>query len=277
MTSPTSSSTGTVFPHFVEGSGWTTSFMLVNPTDTEMSGTLQFSDPSGVPVSNLPYILPARAARQFATSASSETVRVGSVSVVPAQGTMAPAGSLVFSYEAGGVRITEAGVPAISSGTAFRIYVESSNGVQSGIALANTSSSDTTVRLEIMNLSGASVSTTTVTLGAKSQIAKFLNELPGFQTLRTPLQGLLRITSTAPLAVIGLRSRTNERGDFLITTTPPVVESSSAPAQLFFPHFADGGGYTTQFILFSGGKPGSVNGTIRFFSQAGQPLDLKLK
>jgi len=41
--------------------------------------------------------------------------------------------------------------------------------------------------------------------------------------------------------------------------------------------FADAGGYTTQFILFSNGASKSLSGTIRFFSQLGQPLDLKLR
>jgi hypothetical protein len=45
--------------------------------------------------------------------------------------------------------------------------------------------------------------------------------------------------------------------------TPPLSE-------LFFPHFADSGGYTTQFILFNGITGRSLNGTIRFFSQSGE-------
>ena len=40
---------------------------------------------------------------------------------------------------------------------------------------------------------------------------------------------------------------------------------------------AEGGGYTTQFILFSppGARPSS--GWLRFYSQAGVPLNLSLK
>ncbi len=266
-----------VFPHFADGGGWTTTFLLVNPTDAGISGTLQFADSSGKPTSSLSYSIPGRSARQFATSGSGDAVRVGAVSVIPAQNNAAPAGSLVFSYNKSGIRLTEAGVPAIAAGTAFRAYVEASDAVQSGIALVNTSSNATSVRLELINLSGASISTTTISLAANAQLSKFLAELPGFQTLSLPIQGLLRITSSTPIAVVGLRSRINERGDFLITTTPPIPESTSAPAELFFPHFADAGGYTTQFILFSAGSRNSVNGTIRFFAQSGQSLDLKLR
>ena len=104
-----------------------------------------------------------------------------------------------------------------------------------------------------------------------------LTELPGLQSLSLPVQGLLRITSTSPIAVVGLRSRTNERGDFLITTTPPVAEDEPASTtEMVFPHIVEGGGYTTQFILFSG-KPGQASaGTLRFLSQSGQPLNLNI-
>src|SRR5262249_53708590 len=35
------------FPHVVDGAGWTTQFVLVNPTDNAITGTLQFLDQSG--------------------------------------------------------------------------------------------------------------------------------------------------------------------------------------------------------------------------------------
>jgi hypothetical protein len=87
----------------------------------------------------------------------------------------------------------------------------------------------------------------------------------------------LRITSASPIAVLGLRGRTNERGDYLVTTTPPVAEGTAPSQELFFPHFADSGGYTTQFILFNGVVGQSANGTIRFFSQSGESLGLQLR
>jgi len=275
LNSPPSNSV--VFPHFADGGGWTTDILLVNPTDSAISGTLRFTDPAGSLTSSLDYSIPGKTARQFASGGSGDDVRVGAASVVPASGSAAPAGSLVFSYWKSGIRVTQAGVPAVPPTTAFRVYVEASDAVQSGIAMTNMSSNSATVRLELINLSGASVSTTTVSLAPNAQLSRFLTQLPGFQNLSLPIQGLLRITSAAPVAVVGLRSRRNERGDFLITTTPPVAENSSSTSELFFPHFVDGGGYTTQFILFSAGARAPLNATLRFLSQTGQALDLKLK
>ena len=108
------------------------------------------------------------------------------------------------------------------------------------------------------------------------QAAMFLNQIPGFSTLPTPFQGVLRIVGPASgISVVGLRGRTNERGDFLITTTPPSNEAGTpTSADLLFPHLVNGGGYTTQFILFSGTAGQTSNGTLHFFTQNGSPFNL---
>src|SRR5439155_9805501 len=188
-----------------------------------------------------------------------------------------PGGSLIFSYTRSNIRVSQAGVPVSIAGNAFRLYVEASDTTQSGIAIMNTSTTSASVRLELMDLSGASLAGTTITLAGNAQLAGFLTEIPGLQSLSLPIQGSLRITSASPIAVLGLRGRTNERGDYLVTTTPPVAEGTPPSQELFFPHFADSGGYTTQFILFNGVVGQSANGTIRFFSQSGQPLGLQLR
>ena len=77
--------------------------------------------------------------------------------------------------------------------------------------------------------------------------------------------------------MVGLRGRQNERGDFLITTTPPVEEGVKASSnEMLFPQVVDGGGYTTQMVVFSGSTGQSATGMIRFISQAGQSLGLSL-
>ena len=61
-----------------------------------------------------------------------------------------------------------------------------------------------------------------------------------------------------------------------MTTTPPVPDGATTLPELFFPQFADSGGYSTQFVLF-GSAGQSISGNIRFFSQAGQPAELRLR
>jgi len=75
--------------------------------------------------------------------------------------------------------------------------------------------------------------------------------------------------------VSGFRTRSNERGDFLITAIPVTNELVPAPpTELVFPQVVGLGGFTSQFVLFSGTLSQSGLGTVRFFTQNGQPLTL---
>jgi hypothetical protein len=66
----------------------------------------------------------------------------------------------------------------------------------------------------------------------------------------------------------------NERGDFLLTTFPIADMIKPAPSPIIIPQFADGGGFTTEFILLSAG-PSSV-ATVSFFGDTGAPVVLSL-
>jgi hypothetical protein len=136
-----------------------------------------------------------------------------------------------------------------------------------------------TVTLELRKLDGSPTGlTSTLTLPANGQTAVFLNQLQGFGSLPTEFQGVLRVSSSTPISVAGLRGRYNERNDFLITTTPPLDESTPpSTAPLYFPQIADGGGFTTQLILLNGDLGQLASGTIQLFSQIGGALDLTLR
>jgi hypothetical protein len=173
----------------------------------------------------------------------------------------------------------------ITSGTGFRVYVETAGvpgqigNINSGIAVANTSSAAGSVTFDVTDLTGASIggiAPVAIPLGANGQTAKFLTDI--FPSLGNPFKGVVRITTTsAGLSVVGLRTRINERGDFLITTTPPSNESSpTTAAPLFFPQVADGGGFTTEFILFSGTPSQTSAGILEFVNQSGSPFALPL-
>jgi hypothetical protein len=99
-------------------------------------------------------------------------------------------------------------------------------------------------------------------LPANAQVAEFVNDI--FVGVSLPFQGVLRVSATgASVAVAALRGRYNERGDFLMSTTPPTNENAPAPTtQMVFPHIVNGGGFTTQFILFSGAANQSASGNL---------------
>jgi len=274
---------GTVFlPQFADGGGWKTQVILVNPTDTPMTGTVEFANGTGAAAnvtvgaqtsSSFMYSVPRRGSQKFVTSGLAQVTSSGSVRIVPAGGGFVPVSQVVFSFRSGAITISEAGVTP-SIGTVFRMFAESSwrpgtpGNIQTGIALTNTASSLATVTFELMRLDGSSTGTApaSISVPAFGQTAKFLGEI--FTSLPDAFSGMLRISSTTNISVVGLRGRYNERSEFLITTTPPADEAA-APINdvLFFPHFADSGGYTTEFILFSGAGGQASSGKLQLFPQ----------
>jgi hypothetical protein len=275
-----------VIPHFADGAGSATQIVLVNPADTPISGTIQFLDQSGAPVtinlnsessSSFKYSIPQRSSQKWQTPGDGTTTRVGSVRVSPDRGTAVPSGLVIFSFRKNGITVTEAGVPATAPANVFRLYAESNGSVQTGIAIANASGSVATVTVEGNSFDGTSPTLKqTFDLPAYGQTATFLNQLVGSSSLQ--FQGTLRLSSTAPISVIGIRGRYNERDDFLITTTPPVEETTTrSAAPLFFPHIADSGGYTTQIILYNANPGESPAGTVQFFDQSGGPLNVTIR
>jgi sugar lactone lactonase YvrE len=282
-------------PHFSDGGGWTTQILLVNSGDTALAGTVEFRGDDGSLTSvsmagqnkaTFPYAVPPRSSQKLATDGTASTVARGSVRIIPGDGGAAPLPLAIFSYKPGGTAtVSQAGVSS-TSGTAFRIYVESStsNGqpgtIQSGIAIANETSTPATVTLGLTNLDGSSTGLPSPTFQALppfGHISEFL--IQAFPDVPNRFKGILRVSTTsAGISVIGLRSRYNERGDFLISTTPPAAETtSSGGAELVLPHLPDGGGYTTQIILFSQSPGQSSSGSLVLLQDSGQPLAAELR
>ncbi len=227
------------------------------------------------------YAIAPRTSKRFTTSNPVGSVSVGSVRATPDSGSSTPSGVGVFSLTSGGITVSEAGVPALPTGSAFRVYVEASGttgqvgSIRSGLAVTDTSATANTVTLELTSLDGSTVGAAeTLSLPPSGQVAQFIDEL---FSLPADFSGVLRVTSTSDIALVGLRGRTNQRSDFLITTTPPSNEvSTPASVDIYFPHIADSGGWATQFVLFSGTAGQASAGTLSFIDQAGQPLDLSV-
>jgi hypothetical protein len=290
-----------IFPHFADGGGWSTQIVLVNPSDETLTGTIRFSgqgtatavaEPVIVTVDNqtgssFPYSIAPRSARRFRTLGQPAIARVGTVRAFAEGGTKTPSGLAIFSLTIGGITVTEAGVPVFKPASALRLYAQASGvegsagSVQTAVAVANPSPTAVMANFELSTLDGAATGLTgTATVPAGGQVAMSLKQIQGFAALPPFFEGVLRIstTSSAGLAVIGLRNRYNERNEYLVTTTPPVDENAAtSSAPLIFPHVADGGGYTTQFILYSASPGLAATGNLRFISETGGPLDLALR
>ena len=285
-----------LFPHFADGGGWTTQVVLVNPTDSPVSGTVFFrgqgsavtpADTLVVTVNGqsgltFPYTIPARSSVNLRTSGQSSNIIAGSVHVTPASGSTAPSGLVIFTFRNGGVTVTEAGVPVLRSSSAFRLFIEerSESGSdirQTGIAIANPGSGGATVNLELTALNGSPVAASTVTVSGNGQIALFVRDIPAFAAaFADHFHGVLRVTTNSPdgICVVALKGRYNARRDFLITTALASDENASpGNSELLFPHVVTGGGYLTEYVFFSGLPGRATSGTTVFFNQSGQPAN----
>jgi hypothetical protein len=288
------SSAPVVFPQYADGAGWSTEVALVNAGDVTLSGTLRFLDPAGSPLtitvngqsaSSFNYSIPPRSSRSWQTSGAGDSTATGSIVVTPASGQASPVGVSMFAFRAGGVTVTETGVPSTPASTAFRVYAETAGNfgdvgsIQSGFAISNSSTSPATVTISLDGLDGSVTPglSGTLSIPPGAQMALMLDQLPGIGGAAGAFQKALRVRSTGPVSIVGLRIRVNERGEFLMTTTPPTDESSAPTAvPRFFPHVVDSGGFTTQFILFSDGIFPYAGGLLELFDASGGPLAVNL-
>jgi len=264
----------TFFPQVADGGGWATQFALVNPSDDRITGTISYFGQTTA------YSIAPRSSYTVTTSSEAAQIRVGPAQVTPDLGNIAPVGVGIFSFTIAGTTVSEAGVPSMSIGNAFRMYAEVTATTRTGIAIQNTGASTAHVRLELSRLDGTRLALTgSFDIPAFGQQSLFLNEVPGLESIPNPFQGIVRISTTnqGTITALGLRGRTNERGDFLITTTPAIDENAPQHSQIVFPQAVNGGGYRTQFVLFSGTPAEPASGDLRLFSQTGGTLSFGLQ
>jgi hypothetical protein len=71
--------------------------------------------------------------------------------------------------------------------------------------------------------------------------------------------------STLPVSAFAIRTRLNERGEFMMTTLPVADVTVSSTAATSISHVVDGGGWTTEVLLVNSTDTVEA-GTLRFLS-----------
>jgi hypothetical protein len=275
-------------PYFAGGAGSGMQIVLLNPGDTPLSGKVQFFGQGSTNVSpqlvkvtvggvlsaTFNYTVPPRSAFRIATQQPRTGAQIGLARIVPALLGGTPSSLAIFSYQTGGITVSVASVPALPPAKASRMYIESSGifgqlgSIQSGMTISNPAET-VNVQLSVMNLDGTPTGlSTSMDLAAGAQIAKLGNEL--FPQLPSSFRGILRVNAPSPLVVVDFRGKYNERGDLLVTATPPYDESSAPLPEVYFPHFISGEGYSTQLILVSTGS--AQTGSLQLVAQDGSVL-----
>ena len=293
-------------PVIADSLGWNTQIVLVNQTEDTLTGEVRFFGPGNtaevgpmdittgdvinglVTQSVYPYEIPPRTVRRIITASAGETLVSGFATVVPALGTNTPASYAIVSLTEGDATTVQTTVESQEPQSSLRLYAETAGNfaefealsIRTAIALTNPTGSPAKVRLELTNLEGApSGISAEVTIPAGTQLARFLDEIPGLANIPNPFSGVMRVTVLEGQGVtaVGMRTRAKEFGGFLATTTSPIPDNPGAGSTVIFPHIAEGGGYTTEFILLSAPGGQASSGVLHFVSSEGQPLNLSVR
>ncbi len=239
--------------------------------------------------------IPAAGANTALTSGSSGATQVGYATAVVNSGD-APYGIAAFSFKQNGVTVSETGVQASPPTSSARIFIDYRKGVNAipgrssagtvdintGIAVVNYGSITANLTYTLRNLHGDNPPLTIGhgTVSAGNHFGKFIDQFkdvaPDFNMpsdFSTNTQfGSLEITSDQPVSVLGIRGTTNQRGEFLFTTTPVAdLTQSASYSSVYFPEFVDGGGYTTSVLLLNTSSQ-QESGTLQLLDNSGNPL-----
>src|SRR5262249_18067636 len=158
---------------------------------------------------------PSRASQKVGSSSTSQTAQSGYVVVQPSSGNVPPVSLVIFSFRKNGITVSETGVRAVDSGSAYRVYAEASGSFdtaavgsrETGIAVVNPSNVSAAVTLELFRLDGTPTGLQgTLVVRASAQSASYLNHIPGLTSLSLPFQGFVRVSSPSAVTVLGLRN-----------------------------------------------------------------------
>ncbi|PYS46203.1 MAG: hypothetical protein DMG13_30485, partial [Acidobacteria bacterium] len=219
---------------------------IFKSTDTGTSW--QPTGASVTPSSQSSFAISNRGGVSWTSSGSSASTNVGFARIQPNPGNTTPAGVAIFGFRQNHVLVSETGVPASLPLRSGRIYVETNGPVETGLAMANPNNVVAMINFFFTDTAGNDLKSGTTTIVANGQVARFLDEAPFNGPI--PFQGTFSFTSNVPVGVIALRGFANQRGEFLMSTLP-VIDTTAPPANgtQVVPHYADGGGWTTQILL----------------------------
>jgi hypothetical protein len=244
-------------------------------------------------LTNVSINLTAGGSATSSTAGLNGTIQTGYATVTINTGA-APYGTAVFSFKQNGVTVSEAAVPASPPTYAARVFIDyrsavaaipgrSSAGtvnIDTGIAVVNYGSATANLTYTLRNVAGGTLATGHGTLASGAHFATFIDQLntvaPDFvlpANFQTATQfASLDISSDQLISVLALRMTTNQRGEALFTTTP-TADLTQTPTNgvIFFPQFADGGGYTTSLVLLNTSNLTEI-GTLQLLNGTGNPL-----
>lgn len=265
------------------GRFYRTSFMLVNDSLQNASGTLAFYDNAGGPLTvtldgitaaSFPFTLVKGSQRRFSTSGTGD-LKVGWAMMLADQPVT---GTSEFEVRDSNQKVYgDVGISESFLGTKFTIFADSVGlGVDTGLALVNPSETDVNnLLLELYDPAGRKLGEAPLKLNPMEHASRYLTQF--FSTIANiqEFEGTMVISSLDNRKFGGITLRLT--GD-LMTSVPMMtpIPNGSAKDRLYFPQVADGllGNlrYTSSILLFNNTTV-SASGTVEFFNSDSTPMN----
>jgi len=246
-------------PYVARGAGWSTELMLVNPTPVVLSGHHRWYRAAGDLTDSAPYSIPPHATVICQAASAPSGFEAGRIEIVANRNMPAPYETAVLAATSG-AQARMVTVSDTKSAMDSTLYVEWSHSADTDIEIANPSRHAVTARVGLVSAAKDFV----VPPGGVLTVP--LVSLPHFDK---PDQAMVHVTAASPLAVAALRSLTDGFGHRRLITT----YSADLPGGSIFPHFAIGGLFDTEFVLF-GPNPTPASGLLKFIRPTGQPMEV---
>ena len=223
------------YPHIANGiseaATWRTTIFITNSSSNEgaASGVITFTQSNGSPYNvqfideaNMPVGSGNAIPFQLASGESRKYISVAAGPLTTGFATVtanAPVmGAAMFTqFDGGGRMLGEAGVPAAIPLGRQAIFVDTTNGFKTGVAIANPNTGALQVHFELVTTTGQKIMTTTRDLPPNQHISFFVDTLfPGMPAM----VGRLQFYCHNPMVSVGLRF---EPSFVLFTTLPPIA------------------------------------------------------
>ena len=271
-----------LFPQIAAGDGYSTQLVLLNTSSSPASGSISYTDSSGLPLplrlnnssaSSFPYQIDPNGTFK-ASLDSPSSLTVGYATVSPDPSSPSPSGTAIFQFSRNNSIVTEAGVASSPPTSNARIFVDNID-TFTGLALANPSSQTAAVRFLLLDRFGNLISSSSRSLPPHGHLAIFAHQL--FPNLPSTFSGLLEFDSPFPVAPITLKLTINSRLDQVLTTLPVAdLTNPSSASSIVFPQIASGQGFSTRLILINTNKSSPAPGSLSFLLSNGLPMTLPM-
>jgi hypothetical protein len=204
------------------------------------------------------FALPPKGVFSATTMGGTSGVTVGYASV--SQLSQLFSGMAVLDFRQNSVLVSQAAIPINRGYLLGRFYARVGGNMNAAVAIATAGGS---IQYDARDVNGVVIKSGVFTVPPGGQLSAFLDQSPF--NVAAPFEGTVTLTAQGPTPYItAFRTLTNERGEFLFTPVP-ITDNSFGSTRFYIPHFADGGGWSTEVVLVNPGGTNVQTGVISIF------------